>query len=75
MLFVVVARSYNSFMVLVRDIDSKINENIFYEKPQFLVTYSYFGLLLPPIRAAEIVECVRKYMDRSSQNLQNLNPY
>ena len=28
-----------------------------------------------PIRAAEIVECVRKYMDGSSQNLQSLNSY
>ena len=25
--------------------------------------------LLPPIRAAEIVQCVRKYKDRISQNL------
>ena len=31
--------------------------------------------LLPPIRAAEIVECVRKYMDGSSQNLQCLSSY
>ena len=31
--------------------------------------------LLPPIRAAEIVECVRKYMDGSSQNLQSLSSY
>ena len=31
--------------------------------------------LLPPIRAAEIVECVRKYMDGSSVNLQSLSSY
>ena len=31
--------------------------------------------LLPLIRAAEIVECVRKYMDGISQNLQSLSPY
>ena len=31
--------------------------------------------LLPPIMAAEIVECVRKYMDGSSQNLQSLRSY
>ena len=31
--------------------------------------------LLPPIRVAEIVECVRKYMDGSSQNLQSLSFY
>ena len=30
---------------------------------------------LPPIRAAEIVECVRKYMGGSSQNLQSLSSY
>ena len=29
--------------------------------------------LLAPIRAAEIVECVRKYIVCSSQNLQSLN--
>ena len=32
-------------------------------------------ILLPPIRAAEIFEWVRKYMDGISQNLQNLSPY
>ena len=32
-------------------------------------------ILLPPIRAAEIVECVRKYVDGISQNLQSLSPY
>ena len=31
--------------------------------------------LLPPIRAAEIVECVHKYMNRSSQNLQSFSSY
>ena len=31
--------------------------------------------LLPPIKAAEIVECVDKYMDGISQNLQSLNSY
>ena len=31
--------------------------------------------LLPPIRAAEIVECVRKYMDGISKNLQSLSSY
>ena len=31
--------------------------------------------LLPPIRATEIVECERKYMDRSSQNLQSSSSY
>ena len=30
---------------------------------------------LLPIRAAEIVECMRKYMDGSSQNLQSLSSY
>ena len=30
---------------------------------------------LPSIREAEIVECVQKYMDGTSQNLQNLSPY
>ena len=32
-------------------------------------------LLLPQIKAAEIVECAHKYMDRSSQNLQRLSSY
>ena len=32
-------------------------------------------LFLPPIRAAEIVECVHKYMDEISQNLQSSSPY
>ena len=27
---------------------------------------------LPPIKVAEVVECVSKYIDGSSQNLQNL---
>ena len=31
--------------------------------------------LLPPIRSAEIVESVRKYMDGISQNLQSLSSY
>ena len=31
--------------------------------------------LLPPIRVVEIAECVRKYMDVSSQNLQCLSSY
>ena len=31
--------------------------------------------LLPPIRGAEIVECVRKYLEGSSQNLQSLSSY
>ena len=31
--------------------------------------------LLPPIRAAEIVECVRKFMGGRSQNLQSLSSY
>ena len=30
---------------------------------------------LLPIRAGEIVECMRKYMDGSSQNLQSLSSY
>ena len=30
---------------------------------------------LPPIRAAEIVDCVRKYMDGISQNLHSLSSY
>ena len=30
--------------------------------------------LLPPIRAAEIVECVRKFVVGISQNLQSLSP-
>ena len=29
--------------------------------------------LLPPISAAEIIECVRKYMNGNSQNLQSLS--
>ena len=33
------------------------------------------NLLLPSIRASEIVECVRKYVDGISQNLQSLTPY
>ena len=36
--------------------------------------FQFFNLL-PPLSAAEIVECVRKYMDRSSQNLQSLSSY
>ena len=31
--------------------------------------------LLPPIRAAEIVKWVRKYMDGSSESLQSLSSY
>ena len=31
--------------------------------------------LLPPIRAAEILECVRKYMGGISTNLQGLSSY
>ena len=31
--------------------------------------------MLPPRRAAEVVECVRKYVDGSSQNLQSLSSY
>ena len=31
--------------------------------------------LLPPIRAAEIVESVCKYVDGISQNLQSFSPY
>ena len=34
-----------------------------------------FTTLLPPIREVEIVECVRKYMDRVSQNLQSLSSH
>ena len=40
----------------------------------FLFNFNYENLL-PPIRAAEIVECGRKYMDGSSQNLQRLSSY
>ena len=32
-------------------------------------------VLLPSIRAADIVECVRKYTDGISQNLQSLSSY
>ena len=32
-------------------------------------------LFLSPIRAAETVECVLKYVDGISQNLQSLSPY
>ena len=42
--------------------------------PAYPCAIPYF-LLLPPIRAAEIVECVHKCMDRSSQNLQSLSSY
>ena len=31
--------------------------------------------LLPPIRAAEIVECMCNYMDGISRNLQSLSSY
>ena len=31
-------------------------------------------ILLPPIKAAEIVECVSEYVDGISQNLQSLSP-
>ena len=31
--------------------------------------------LLPPIRATDINECMRKYMDGISQNLQSLSSY
>ena len=46
------------------DIESCYNKRCF---PWFV--------LLPLIRAAEIVECVRKYLDVTSQNLQSLSPY
>ena len=39
----------------------------------FMSMDEYF--LLPPKRAAEIVQCVRKYVDGISQNLQSLSPY
>ena len=45
--------------------------NIFEDKIEHIMRY----VLLPSIRAAEIVECVRKYMDGSSQNLQSLSSY
>ena len=32
-------------------------------------------VLLPPVRAAEIVECARKYIDGSSQDRQSLSSY
>ena len=38
-------------------------------------TYLCINRLLPPIRAAEIVECVRKYVDGISQYLQSLSLY
>ena len=37
--------------------------------------YNHIFLWLSPIRAAEIVEWVRKYMDKISQNLHSLSPY
>ena len=62
-----------------------------YRKKLFDIKYWYFLIteikkiiankldlitsLLPPIRAAEIVECVRTYIDGFSQNLQSLNSY
>ena len=59
--------------------------NIIYQKYQSLLFSPFVStsqlqnvlnlLLLLPIRAAEIVECVRKYMDGSSQNLQSLSSY
>ena len=36
---------------------------------------SIFQNLLPLIKGEEIVECVCKYVDGISQNLQILNPY
>ena len=42
---------------------------------EILVTACADQLLLLPIRATEIVECVRKYMEESSQNLHRLSSY
>ena len=39
-----------------------------------LITYVFISLL-PPIRAAEIAECMRKFMDGNSQNLQSLSSH
>ena len=41
----------------------------------FLYVIKNFYALLPPIRAAGIAECVRKYVDRTSQYLQSFSPY
>ena len=35
----------------------------------------YIQTLFPPLKAAEIVECVRKYVDGILQNLQSLSHY
>ena len=51
--------------------------DVYYNKVPFVMwthLKTHF-LLLPPIRVAEIIECVRKYVDRISQNLQILSPY
>ena len=41
----------------------------------FLYVVINFYVLLPPIRATGIVECVRKYVDGISQYLQSLSSY
>ena len=54
---------------------SSRNYNANYERSHysFMMSVNDFLLLLPPIRPAEIVEFVRKYMEGSSHNLQSLS--
>ena len=55
---------------------SSRNYNANYERSDysFIMSVNDFLLLLPPIRVAEIVACVRKYMEGSSHN-QSLSSY
>ena len=48
---------------------------LFYLYFSLVFPWNWLMSLLPPIRAAEIVECVCKYVDGISQNLQNVSPY